>query len=331
MKKFLTSLFVLSTAVACVNDEYDLSDLKTDAIAIGTDESVFTCPLLTLRVSVAEVSNGEVDLASMCSEADAWLPNTLPGGAEAVDVETLAGEKGEAAQTAYLTGPDGLLTALMAEIDADPDAGKLVGIAGMIYANDQYRQAFDALLPGAFPSDVQLDEYVGLFSSLYREPQTRDLIQTGIEECAREFLTLNLNITVDAFVLDGIDVGSDVQEMITGDGSGKVSISLFGDIATDLPLEFSAEPAFEMAGEGGTAETLFRFSAFTVSAANMQPTQIAETTITSEALKKLFEQKTSIELHARLKKYYPRRGVEPQQGIVANLKVRRKGALIFNN
>lgn len=333
MKKRLTLLLVSLLAFGCVDETYDLSTLKSDALAIGDDNSVFTAPLLTLSVSIGEISNGDVDLVEMCREADAWLPDVLPGGAEAVDVETLMGERGTEAQTAYLTGPDGLLTALMDEIDADPQGGKLVEIAEMIHGSERYRKAFDDLAPGLFPSDAQLEEYVGVFQSLYGEPGTRELIRSGIESCARQFLTLDLNMTVEAFVLDGIDVGSDVRKMITGNGDGKVSISLFGDIVTDLPLEFSAEPSFER-GAGPAAssgETLFRFPVFTVSAENELPTAIAETEISSEALNTLFEEQTSINLQARLKRYFPRQEVTSRQGIVAHLKVRRKGALIFNN
>ena len=111
-------------------------------------------------------------------------------------------------------------------------------------------------------------------------------------------------------------MGADVRDMIVGGDESKTSLSLFGDIATDLPVSFSAEPSFEAEVEGSD-RTLFSFPSFTVF-----PTADARTGI--------FDQETRIELNMQLENYYPGRSLDLGQGITINLKVRKKGGLIFN-
>ena len=152
MRKFLTIFTLSLLAVSCIDNDYDLSDIDTDDIGIGDENSVFTCPLMTLRVAVADIVNEQGDLDGILAEADVWLPNRLPDGAEAVDVKRLTGGDGQQAQQAYVQT---LLTALQEEIDADASDRKLEQIARQIYA--EYREDF---LPDYLPVDVDEAEYI---------------------------------------------------------------------------------------------------------------------------------------------------------------------------
>ena len=255
MRKFLTIFTLSLLAVSCIDNDYDLSDIDTDDIGIGDENSVFTCPLMTLRVAVADIVNEQGNLDGILAEADVWLPNRLPDGAEAVDVKRLTGGDGQQAQQAYVQT---LLTALQEEIDADASDRKLEQIARQIYA--EYREDF---LPDYLPVDVDEAEYIAAFRTVYHQQATHDLIWENIELFAARYLTTNLRIDVRPFVLSGIDVGADVRDMIVGGDESKTSLSLFGDIATDLPVSFSAEPSFEAEVEGSD-RTLFSFPSFTV-------------------------------------------------------------------
>ena len=82
MRKFLTIFTLSLLAVSCIDNDYDLSDIDTDDIGIGDENSVFTCPLMTLRVAVADIVNEQGDLDGILAEADVWLPNRLPDGAD---------------------------------------------------------------------------------------------------------------------------------------------------------------------------------------------------------------------------------------------------------
>ena len=303
MRKFLTIFTLSLLAVSCIDNDYDLSDIDTDDIGIGDENSVFTCPLMTLRVAVADIVNEQGDLDGILAEADVWLPNRLPDGAEAVDVKRLTGGDGQQAQQAYVQT---LLTALQEEIDADASDRKLEQIARQIYA--EYREDF---LPDYLPVDVDEAEYIAAFRTVYHQQAT------------------NLRIDVRPFVLSGIDVGADVRDMIVGGDESKTSLSLFGDIATDLPVSFSAEPSFEAEVEGSD-RTLFSFPSFTVFPTAEAPVEIEETSVSADALTVIFDQETRIELNMQLENYYPGRSLDLGQGITINLKVRKKGGLIFN-
>ena len=224
MRKFLTIFTLSLLAVSCIDNDYDLSDIDTDDIGIGDENSVFTCPLMTLRVAVADIVNEQGDLDGILAEADVWLPNRLPDGAEAVDVKRLTGGDGQQAQQAYVQT---LLTALQEEIDADASDRKLEQIARQIYA--EYREDF---LPDYLPVDVDEAEYIAAFRTVYHQQATHDLIWENIELFAARYLTTNLRIDVRPFVLSGIDVGADVRDMIVGGDESKTSLSLFGDIPT---------------------------------------------------------------------------------------------------
>ena len=162
-----------------------------------------------------------------------------------------------------------------------------------------------------------------------RSGPTHDLIWENIELFAARYLTTNLRIDVRPFVLSGIDVGADVRDMIVGGDESKTSLSLFGDIATDLPVSFSAEPSFEAEVEGSD-RTLFSFPSFTVFPTAEAPVEIEETSVSADALTVIFDQETRIELNMQLENYYPGRSLDLGQGITINLKVRKKGGLIFN-
>lgn len=56
---------------------------------------------MTLRVAVADIVNEQGDLDGILAEADVWLPNRLPDGAEAVDVKRAYRRR----RTAGATGP----------------------------------------------------------------------------------------------------------------------------------------------------------------------------------------------------------------------------------
>ena len=69
-----------------------------------------------------------------------------------------------------------------------------------------------------------------------------------------------------------------------------------------------------------------RFSFTTAEA----PVEIEETSVSADALTVIFDQETRIELNMQLENYYPGRSLDLGQGITINLKVRKKGGLIFN-
>lgn len=80
----------------------------------------------------------------------------------------------------------------------------------------------------------------------------------------------------------------------------------------------------------GSDRTLFSFPSFTVFPTAEAPVEIEETSVSADALTVIFDQETRIELNMQLENYYPGRSLDLGQGITINLKVRKKGGLIFN-
>ena len=70
------SLLLLSGALmtACVDRDYDLSDLDFDNVAIGDENSEFRIPLATVQVSMDEIAENGVNIEAIFREADIWLP-----------------------------------------------------------------------------------------------------------------------------------------------------------------------------------------------------------------------------------------------------------------
>ena len=70
------SLLLLSGALmtACVDRDYDLSDLDFDNVAIGDENSEFRIPLATVQVSMDEIAENGVNIEAIFREADIWPP-----------------------------------------------------------------------------------------------------------------------------------------------------------------------------------------------------------------------------------------------------------------
>ena len=85
---------MLPGIVSCIDSEYDLSNIASDDTMIGTSTSEFRIPVARITITAGKLgSTGENDNGSILElyrEADTWLPSTLPGGAEAVEVERLS-------------------------------------------------------------------------------------------------------------------------------------------------------------------------------------------------------------------------------------------------
>ena len=79
MRKFLPFLFAAALASSCIDNAYDLSNVNTDDVTIGDEDSEYRLPLATVYVSMSELKEGGADIKTLFDEADIWLPSPLPG------------------------------------------------------------------------------------------------------------------------------------------------------------------------------------------------------------------------------------------------------------
>lgn len=89
MRKFLPFLFAAALASSCIDNAYDLSNVNTDDVTIGDEDSEYRLPLATVYVSMSELKEGGADIKTLFDEADIWLPSPLPGNAAYVDLREL--------------------------------------------------------------------------------------------------------------------------------------------------------------------------------------------------------------------------------------------------
>ncbi len=136
MKNFLSLLCILSFCIGC-DKAYDLNKIESGDVTIGNDQSEWIMPLAQITVGMDELQDGSADIRAIFDEVDIWLPTTLPGNAEWVDIVRLSSDG------TYL---DGMLEALIDEMLV-PGSKKMDEVVDLIWSNEGYRERFTALIP----------------------------------------------------------------------------------------------------------------------------------------------------------------------------------------
>lgn len=130
-------LCLVSMITSCIDKDYDLSQINTDDIAIGDNQSEFKMPLATIHFSSKDIcnntSNYQISLKELYDEADIWFPTTLPDGANYIDIYRILNS--EDLDSTYLLS---IVNALEEELQTD--ATKRNSIASHIAT--KYRNTF---------------------------------------------------------------------------------------------------------------------------------------------------------------------------------------------
>lgn len=124
MKNFLFLLCILSLCFGC-DKAYDLNKIESGDVTIGNDQSEWIMPLAQITVGMDELQDGSADIRAIFDEVDIWLPTTLPGNAEWVDIVRLSSDG------TYL---DGMLEALIDEMLV-PGSKKMDEVVDLIWSN----------------------------------------------------------------------------------------------------------------------------------------------------------------------------------------------------
>lgn len=220
---FLVGLF----AAGCVDKEYDLKDVETDNIAIGDSQSEFRCPLMTIRVSMQEITDNGIDIENVFRETDIWLPTELPDAY--VDIRRLVSDE------AYVST---LLDLLVDELLVSDT--KLDQVVELIWNNPAYRQSVTGSVPELDLDDA--DTFRSLFRSLYQNnAQVRGLLDEQVRLLAHDYLTA-LQVDDITYDIDRIDLDDNIVDMLAenldpeGTPDAKNTLHIYGTIANRLPL-----------------------------------------------------------------------------------------------
>lgn len=227
MKKLPLLFLVGLLAAGCVDKEYDLKDVETDNIAIGDSQSEFRCPLMTIRVSMQEITDNGIDIENVFRETDIWLPTELPDAY--VDIRRLVSDE------AYVST---LLDLLVDELLISDT--KLDQVVELIWNTPAYRQSVTGSVPELDLDDA--DTFRSLFRSLYQNnAQVRELLDEQVRLLAHDYLTA-LQVDDITYDIDRIDLDDNIVDMLAenldpeGTPDAKNTLHIYGTIANRLPL-----------------------------------------------------------------------------------------------
>lgn len=307
MRKLLLFLFAACLASSCIDNDYDLSNVNTDDITIGDEESEYRLPLATVYVGMGELSEGGVDIKSLFDEADIWLPSAL----SEVDLRQLR------PGTAYT---DELLDALLDEMAADE--GKLTRVTDLIW--EKYRQPFLALPELSHITDKDEALFKETFKAVFLNGTAlRETLGDEIKKQAQGYLT-ELKVDDVTYDIGKIDIGSDIVDMLCkglddkGTQNPKNTLHIYGSITSALPVGMQLTPYF--------SPTDVRFD---VTVEPGKTNAIEETQIFEEDLRQIIDG-AKIVLPVSLQTYYPGSEFTSDQQIAVTLRLIKRGGLKFN-
>lgn len=307
MRKFLPFLFAAALASSCIDNAYDLSNVNTDDVTIGDEDSEYRLPLATVYVSMSELNEGGADIKTLFDEADIWLPSPLPGNAAYVDLRELQNT------------PETITPLLDALIDQmmDDDA-KITAVADLLA--EKYLSTFLPLLsPNTDPADFK-PVFIEAFRNM---PMLHDRLSGEVKSLAGSYLT-ELKVQDVTYDIGKIDIGGDVVDMLCenldseGTPNPKNTLHLYGSITSALPVSLRLVPYF--------SPTNVRFD---VTVEPGKTNEIRETQLFESDLRQIIEG-AEIILPVSLEKYYPGYDFTSDQQIVITLRLIKRGGLKLN-
>lgn len=307
MRKFLPFLFAAALASSCIDNAYDLSNVNTDDVTIGDEDSEYRLPLATVYVSMSELNEGGADIKTLFDEADIWLPSPLPGNAAYVDLRELQNT------------PETITPLLDALIDQmmDDDA-KITAVADLLA--EKYLSTFlPQLPPNTDPADFK-PVFIEAFRNM---PMLHDRLSGEVKSLAGSYLT-ELKVQDVTYDIGKIDIGGDVVDMLCenldseGTPNPKNTLHLYGSITSALPVSLRLVPYF--------SPTNVRFD---VTVEPGKTNEIRETQLFESDLRQIIEG-AEIILPVSLEKYYPGYDFTSDQQIVITLRLIKRGGLKLN-
>lgn len=304
MKLFVPLLLLCMIASSCIDKDYDLSQIDTEGVTIG---DVFELPLATVTVGMNELNKDGADIEALFDEADIWLPSSLPGGAESVDLLKIQNTPSYTTQ---------LLDALIVQMQTD-DA-KINAVADLLYA-----KYLDTFLP-MLPPNTNPRDFKPVFIEAFRNtPMLQDQLTAEVKNLANGYLT-DLQVGEVTYDIGKIDIGSDIVDMLAdnldpkGTANPRNTLDIYGEITSALPLSLQFSPHF--------SPTEVKFDV------HVEPnvtTRIAETRLYESDLRQIIEG-AQIILPVTLEEYFPGYGFTSDQKIVIKLRLRKHGGLKLN-
>lgn len=309
MKRFLPAILLLFGAVSCIDNAYDLSNIDTDSMAIGTEISEFHLPVARITISAGKLGSsdksGYDSFLDLYREADIWFPSTLPGGADAVEVERLSTDN---------SYRQSLLDALFDEMDTS--AGKRNAVCGLVA--DKYRTTFLNSLSNVIDdatrreiTEASPEQAAAMIADLY--VNFNSITRTAISAIANTYLSA-MRLEQMEYEIPALELSDDIRDMLDEGGY------LYGSVESELPVRIRISPRYRIAGG-----TLQPFAPLTI-----EPDETAalqEIALIGTDFQNFLNGGITFYLDSSVKRYYPARGLREDQSVFINLKFRKTGDL----
>ena len=288
---------------ACVDRDYDLSDLDFDNVAIGDENSEFRIPLATVQVSMDEIAENGVNIEAIFREADIWLPSSE----KEVNLPALTGDSDYR---------DGLIGNTIAEMRQNPE--KLDGVVRLTY--EKYYDEFAEAI-GIEESGIPLEEYTEAFKTALE--LSADEIETRIKQVASDYLR-TIDIEPVEYEIGHIDLDDEVIDMLSdnldpeGTPDAKNTLHIYGSISSRLPVTMRLEPVFL------PSDVAFEITVD----ATKEENAIPSTQLYADDLRQIVDGAT-IRIPIALEIYYRDRGFDnsAKQQITIDLRLVKRGGL----
>lgn len=224
MRKFLLFAAVFVVASSCVDNDFDLSDVKTDDVAIGSDASIFHIPLANITVKADAISGEDGTLENILADIDQWIPTTTTElDLHHFDASKLVGE-------------------LFEELNTKKERREA-------FANAVIEGGYEAEVRDALPSELRgldlTEVFVDHFQVLYSRTELRSEISRIMQDHVG---SLNEIIPEISTEMDGFGLEDDMIDMLTGSGD----IRLYGTVTNYMPVNGTVSLVLSQRGEQQT-------------------------------------------------------------------------------
>lgn len=212
MKKILFFATVMAMVSSCVDNGFDLSDVVTDDIAIGSSESKFKIPLANITVKSDAVKGEDGSLENMLKDADLLIAESF-GKIDLLNVPA-----------------DAMVEALFDDLRNDRSRRQEVG---EFLEDSKYRNEVVAALPANLRGLDLSDVFTDHFSELYNRKELRDKMRDIIVESLG---SINDSMPSVSERFDGFGIDEDIIDMLTGTGE----LRLYGTVDDIMPIDGKA-------------------------------------------------------------------------------------------
>lgn len=304
---------------SCIDEDFNLSDIDTDDITIGNNESEFLMPLASVCITTKDlyqsIGENEVSIKQLYDEVSVWFPSTMPDNADYVDIPRLMSDE-QYTRKIF----DALYNELL------NDSNKRTSVCEYVVKKHR-QQLIDLLLKDSNPIVKVMAQELNRFSDgeavhflsgvivTYAE-----LIKSMLYSLATSDIDcLNLHdVDVD---IPSLDISHDIEEMLSAnlDPASDVNpinaIYIYGHVESDFPFRFLLTPMIE--------NTMIIFGEMSI---DKGKTDINEIRIYKEDIQTLFNG-SHFNMPITVERYYPYVGYDDMSQITLHLYVRKTGGL----